>query len=154
MEGAPRFLNVEEFDTLAAISEAIIPTDDHSPGARDAGVPLYIDAVLTESEDEQRIFWKQGLAAVNRLAEKSYGRRFSACAASQQEELLLKISANEESPATPEERFFVAAKRATIDGYYTSEIGIHKDLEYQGNAMLEEFEGCAHAEHGADEKSP
>ena len=34
-------------------------------------------------------------------------------------------------------------KRAAIHGYYTSEIGIHKELRYKGNQMLPEFVGCA-----------
>jgi hypothetical protein len=34
------------------------------------------------------------------------------------------------------------AKRATIHGYYTSEIGIHKELHYKGNQILAEFVGC------------
>ena len=33
-------------------------------------------------------------------------------------------------------------KQATIHGYYTSEIGIHKDLRYKGNQILAEFVGC------------
>jgi hypothetical protein len=37
----------------------------------------------------------------------------------------------------------------TIDGYYTSKIGIHQELEYQGNTALAEFEGCTHPEHQA-----
>jgi hypothetical protein len=43
---------------------------------------------------------------------------------------------------TPLEAFFVTAKRATIQGYYTSEIGIHKELHYKGNQILAEFVGC------------
>ncbi len=35
----------------------------------------------------------------------------------------------------------------TIDGYYTSAIGIHKELEYKGNTALAEFPGCTHPEH-------
>jgi hypothetical protein len=50
---------------------------------------------------------------------------------------------------TPRERFFVAAKHATIHGYYTSEIGIHKELRYKGNTLLAEFAGC-HTEDGKD----
>jgi len=45
----------------------------------------------------------------------------------------------------PLETFFVVAKEWTIRGYYTSEIGIHKDLRYQGNQFLAEFVGCAGA---------
>nr|MBA3438345.1 gluconate 2-dehydrogenase subunit 3 family protein [Pyrinomonadaceae bacterium] len=70
----------------------------------------------------------------------------------QQTELLTEISKNERKAAkdqTPEERFFRSIKNLTIDGYYTSEVGIHKDLKYQGNAYLKEFKGCTHPEHQA-----
>ena len=43
---------------------------------------------------------------------------------------------------TPLEAFFCNTKQATIHGYYTSEIGIHKDLRYKGNQILAEFVGC------------
>jgi len=43
---------------------------------------------------------------------------------------------------TPLEAFFFNTKQATIHGYYTSEIGIHKDLRYKGNQILAEFVGC------------
>jgi len=45
----------------------------------------------------------------------------------------------------------VELKRATIDGYYTSVIGIHQDLEYQGNQMVHDFKGCHHEEHSRPE---
>jgi hypothetical protein len=43
---------------------------------------------------------------------------------------------------TPLESFFEITKRATIHGYYTSEIGIHKELRYKVNTILAEFVGC------------
>ena len=45
-------------------------------------------------------------------------------------------------PRPPLEAFFAATKRGTIHGYYTSEIGIHKELRYKGNQILAEFQGC------------
>jgi hypothetical protein len=42
----------------------------------------------------------------------------------------------------PLDAFFAVTKRATIHGYYTSEIGIHKELRYKGNQVLAEFVGC------------
>ena len=45
-------------------------------------------------------------------------------------------------PRPPLEAFFATTKRATIHGYYTSEIGIHKELHYKGNQILAEFQGC------------
>jgi hypothetical protein len=40
------------------------------------------------------------------------------------------------------ETFFANTKQATINGYYTSQIGIHKELRYKGNQILAEFAGC------------
>ncbi len=37
----------------------------------------------------------------------------------------------------------------TINGYYTSAIGIQQDLQYVGNDFLPEFPGCTHPEHQA-----
>jgi hypothetical protein len=41
------------------------------------------------------------------------------------------------------EEFFANTKQATINGYYTSEIGIQQELRYKGNKVLLEFQGCA-----------
>jgi hypothetical protein len=46
------------------------------------------------------------------------------------------------------EEFFVSAKKATVEGYYTSAVGIHNDLEYQGNTVVANFEGCTHQHAG------
>lgn len=46
------------------------------------------------------------------------------------------------SPRTPLEKFFAVTKEATVHGYYTSEIGIHKELRYKGNQIIAEFVGC------------
>ena len=53
-----------------------------------------------------------------------------------------ELAGNEDGRDTPEGKFFAILKRATVDGYYTSSIGIHQDLQYQGNAALSEFPGC------------
>ena len=143
----PKFFNEGQVKTLEALSETIIPTDDHSPGAKAARVWEYIDEIIADSDQSSKSLWTQGLSAVDTLAERAYQKKFAGCAPEQQIALLEKISQNEEHPATLEERFFVAAKRATIDGYYTSAIGIHQDLEYQGNTALAEFPGCTHPEH-------
>ncbi len=55
--------------------------------------------------------------------------------------MLSRISRNEKNPQTPEERFFVDLKYTTADGYYSSKIGIHQEMEYKGNVLLPEFVG-------------
>ena len=144
-----KFLNADQIRTLTALTEALIPADEHSPGAAAAGVPAYIDAVLERSPEARKTVWTQGLAAIDRMAEREFSARFSECTAATQDQLLLSISANEDNPVKDEERFFVAAKHLTLEGYYNSRIGLDQDLEYQGNTALSEFEGCTHPEHGA-----
>jgi len=76
-----------------------------------------------------------------------FGKEFAAASEADQVKLLTEISKNERAPQTVEERFFRTVKGATIDGYYTSEIGIKKELQYKGNTYLKEFVGCTHPEH-------
>src|SRR2546422_8285246 len=61
-----KFLTPAEYALLDELTELIIPTDDHSPGARAAGVAGYIDSRLAESlEPERQALWRSGLEAVN-----------------------------------------------------------------------------------------
>ena len=53
------------------------------------------------------------------------------------------MSRAETDPKTPLERFFVESKARTVQGYYTSKIGIHQELKYKGNQFLPEFVGYA-----------
>ena len=145
-EGA-RFFNPQEMETIAAISDLIIPTDEHSPGASAAGVSGFIDLMVNESPNEIKALWRDGLAAVDRMSERQFSAAFIRAGQEQQISLLKTISRNERRPKTIEERFFVAIKSLTVDAYYTSAIGIHQDLRYQGNAVLKEFVGCTHPEH-------
>lgn len=146
---SPRFFNPEQMQTLDTISEAIIPADEHSPGARAARVNEYLDVVLSEASKERQRLWQDGLAALDNLAELDSGKKFKDCNQDEQRNLLERMSQNEEHPTTIEERFFVAVKKSTVEGYYTSEIGIHQDLEYQGNDVLLNFDGCKHDTHPA-----
>jgi len=143
----PKFFRPEEIRTREALSETIIPADDHSPGAKAARVWEYIDEIVADADKRTKDLWRQGLASLQGMAERKHGKSFEDCTADQQVALVESISENEDDPTRPEDRFFVAAKRATIDGYYTSAIGIHQDLQYQGNTALAEFPDCTHPEH-------
>lgn len=142
-----KFFTDEENKTVIEMSERIIPADDNSPGAKAAGVSAYIDLIVSESPDVTKQTWREGLAAINKMSLAKFGKSFADSTVDQQIEMLKEISRNEKSPETIEEKFFRTIKYATIDGYYTSEIGIHKELHYKGNAYLKEFTGCTHPEH-------
>jgi len=137
----------EQAQAIDALAEVIIPADDHSPGAKAAKVHEYIDEVVSSSPDTVKKLWADGLTAMDRMAREAYGQAYGRCTGAEQTALMEKISGNEEHPSTPEEKFFVLLKDAAIDGYYTSRIGIHEDLDYQGNSAVTEFPGCAHDEH-------
>lgn len=145
--GAPRFFNAQEMAMIATISDLIIPSDERSPGAREAEVPAFIDLMVSESPNEIRLLWRDGLAAVERMSQQKFKTAFNSATSKQQISLLRQISKNEFLPKTLEERFFRAIKNLTIDGYYTSQIGIHQELQYKGNEYLKDFVGCTHPEH-------
>src|SRR5687768_10627761 len=187
---ALKVLSAAEYATLVALTEAIIPADERSPGAKEARVADYIDLILSEGDEKLRKEWTDGIAALDADAVARAGVPFTKLDPQQTWSMLLDVSRNEkvpeprpaaqeadntqkerpadvsnaEKPAdsalnaptppqqfrkTPVERFVITAKQATIHAYYTSEIGIHKELRYKGNQILAEFVGC-HTVDGKD----
>ena len=145
----PKVLSRSQFETLEVLVDAIIPTDDRSPGAKQARVADYVDLLLTESDRELALQWIGGIAALDADAISRFRTPFNRLGAGQIDAILQTISRNENTPQTPLETFFVMAKQATIRGYYTSKIGIHEELRYKGNQFLKEFVGCE-TEDGKD----
>ena len=138
----PKMLSASQFATLEALVEAIIPADDRSPGAKEARVADYIDLLLAESDETLALQWIGGLAELDEEAATRFGKPFARLDAAQTDTIMAAISANELAPQTPLDAFFVMTKDATIQGYYTSEIGIHRELRYKGNKFINQFVGC------------
>ena len=111
--------------------EMIIPADEHSGGAHAAEVAFFADRLISTGSDTGRTEWRDGLRLLNDEAAKSSLAKALASAAQ-----------GEANPQTGLERFFVTLKQMTATGYYSSEIGIHQDLQYQGNTYVAEFPGC------------
>jgi hypothetical protein len=130
------FFTRAELALVDELSEMIIPTDDHSPGARAAKVAAYIDARLAEAfEDIDRTNWRQGLQLVEALSKQASGRSFLESSREQRLALLERMAEK------PEELFFGELKSRVVQAYYTSEIGIKQELEYRGNTVQAEFSG-------------
>jgi hypothetical protein len=128
-----RFFSPEEKEVIATVADLIIPTDAVSPGARTAGVHDWIDFLVANSPGPVQERWREGLTALDHSSEGRAGRRFLELDLGQQRKLLEEFAQREDAPLTPAERFFVLAKEATVNGYYTSEIGLIRDLRYQGD---------------------
>lgn len=143
----PRVLTAVQFAALEALVEAIIPTDDRSPGAKEARVADYIDLLLSEADESVVASWRSGLDTLDAQAGARFGTPFPVLEAPHTDMMLAELSRDEPAapaaPAVPVNPFFAMVKQATIHGYYTSEIGIHKELRYKGNQFLPEFVGCA-----------
>ena len=142
--GVPgKFLTAAEYALLDELTELIIPADDHSPGARAAGVAGYIDGRLAESlEPDWQALWRSGLEAVEGLSRELNGQSFLHATPDQRTAVLNRMAAGESDPKTPLEHFFKDLKRWTVRAYYTSKIGIHVDQEYKGNVYQRgEFAG-------------
>jgi hypothetical protein len=138
----PKFFTVGELAIVDELSELIIPTDEHSPGARAAKAAEYIDERLAETwEEKSKQEWRDGLKLIDQLSTEMHGKAFMQSSPDQRIALLSRIAASESSPQKPEEKFFVELKSRVAHAYYTSKIGIHQELEYKGNTYLREFAG-------------
>ncbi|HEX4769599.1 MAG TPA: gluconate 2-dehydrogenase subunit 3 family protein [Bryobacteraceae bacterium] len=131
-----QFFTAEEIAVLDRVMEAILPADDHSPGAHAAQVPLFADLIVANSPADVKADWRSGLQLL--AAELK---------TSSLDDWLARTAENERNPRTVLDLFFAKLKQMTVEGYYTSRIGIHQDLRYQGNTYQTEFKGCTHAEH-------
>jgi hypothetical protein len=144
---APRFFTAGELALFDAVAETILPADDHSPGARAAGVAAFVDGQLAEKDAripalaEERNDARAHLAALDALCREMNGAGFLEASPEARVAALTKAAAAETDPKSPAEKAFKWAKGQTAYAYYTSRIGIHDEMEYKGNTMLVEFVG-------------
>ena len=144
---APRFLTRDELALLDEVTETIIPTDRHSPGARAAKVAGYIDGRLAEAylpvEADVQQRWRDGLRRIDALSQEMNGKAFLAASPEQRVAVLTRMSANEKEkePTSADDSFWRELKGATVGAYYSSEIGIHQEMEYKGNTLQQEYAG-------------
>ncbi|MBM3800894.1 MAG: gluconate 2-dehydrogenase subunit 3 family protein [Acidimicrobiia bacterium] len=144
---APSFFNRHQYATITRLASLIIPTDE-TPGAFEAKVNEYIDLVVGESPFEIQKIFLDGMAWLDKASQQRYKKKFVNLPNALQTRLLTEISRikNPGAVEVVQAKFFKAIKDMTIDGFYTSKIGI-EELGYVGNTVLDEFPGCTHPEH-------
>ena len=139
---AGKFLTARELAILDEVAELIIPADAQSGGARAARCAEYIDARLAESIDPLwRQSWKDDIAEIDEIATEMFGRPLLQASRAERQQLMERISRNERSPKENVDHSFVTIKWWVAEAYYTSKIGIHDELKYQGNGYIDEFVG-------------
>ena len=139
---AGKFLSARELAILDEVAELIIPADAQSGGARAAKCAEYIDARLAESINPLwRQSWKDDLAEIDEVSIAMFGRPLLDASPAERQRLMERISRNEKSPKENVDHSFVTIKWWVAEAYYTSKIGIHDELQYQGNVYIDEFIG-------------
>ena len=148
---SPHFFKPEELKTVEILTELIIPSDE-TPGAREAQVARFIDFVVSSAAEFRpgmQSEWIDGLQQLDRLSRDRYGRPFAEAAGRDREALLTEISLPERQPGAehPAFPFYSLVKEMTVDGFYSSRVGLIDVLGYKGLAVMSEFPGCTHPEH-------
>lgn len=149
-EWSPRILSARQNDAVIVLTEIIIPETD-TPGAKAARVNRFIDAVLQQAPPADRDAFLRGLAWMDERSRSRSGKDIAAAPPADVTTLLTQLSNenNQEPTDRPGIEFFRALKSMTIDGYYTTEIGLKQELGDDGQLFLLQFPGCNHPEHQA-----
>jgi hypothetical protein len=141
----PKFFSAHEYATVTVLVDLIIPRDERSGSATDAGVPEFMDFMMID-QPQRQVAMRGGLALVDRLSETRFDRRFVACSDDQRRQLLDDIAFPSKAPRHLKQAvsFFNSFRDLTASGFWTTKMGI-KDLDYRGNVFVDEWNGCPDA---------
>ena len=128
------FFDAHEKTTIALLADIIIPKDDHSGCATDAGVPDFIEFIVKD-EPQHQLPMRGGLRWLDLECLNRYGKDFTGCTPQQREALITDIAypAQAKPNMQPGVSFFNKMRDLTAIGFYTSKMGI-ADLGYKGNS--------------------
>lgn len=139
----PVFLTEEQAAIISEIAEIIIPQTD-TPGAKEAGVPGFIDLILKDvykKEDQDKFI--EGLKAFNGEADKEMGDSFLDLSPEDQTAFVKKKhdeAIQSDSKSADNRPFILAMKELTMLGFFTSEPGATLVLQY--DPVPGAYKGC------------
>jgi gluconate 2-dehydrogenase gamma chain len=139
---APKFFTAAEYRTVRILSDMIIPKDERSGSATDAGVPEFMDFTMTDRPNSQK-WMRDGLAWLDAQSNSRFSKPFADASQSQREAILNDIAWPARAPAAMADGvgFFNRFRDLTSTGFWSSEIGV-KDLKYMGNVFNPNWDGC------------
>jgi hypothetical protein len=136
-------LNDHEWKTIQVLSDLIIPADDRSGSATQAGVPEFMDDWLAFKGGKLLAEIRGGLTWLDMECNRLFRHDFLDCSAAQQKEVLDRIAYPR--TAAPEDAnavaFFNELRSLVVSGFFSSKMGI-QDLPYLGNTMVADWQGC------------
>lgn len=138
------FFTEHEFETVRQLTNMIIPADERSGNAEDAGVPEFIDFMMLDRPGNQTHV-RGGLNWLDYQCRKRFGNDFINCTEQEKKEMLDRIAYPDqaEPEMEPGVRFFNTMRDMTASGFWSSKMGI-EDLGYIGN-MATSWDGCSDA---------
>ena len=139
---APKFFTAGEYRTVRVLGDMILPRDDRSGSASDAGVPEFMDFTMTDRPRSQD-WMRKGLAWIDAQSQSRFGKPFADASQSQREAILNDIAWPDKAPASMADGvgFFNRFRDLTATGFWSSEMGV-KDLRYMGNVFAPNWNGC------------
>jgi glucoside 3-dehydrogenase (cytochrome c) hitch-hiker subunit len=137
----PQFLSTAEGAIVEDVAELILPRTD-TPGARDVGVPAFIDVILKDAypaEDQARFV--SGLKDFDAEAQRAHGKPFLELPQAQRLAFLQKVhdeaaaaervqADNEVPPSRRKRPFVLMMKELTMLGFFVSKPGATQVLQY------------------------
>lgn len=139
-----QFFTDHEFETVRQLANMVIPADERSGNAEDAGVPEFIDFMMLDRPDKQTPM-RGGLKWLDVQCHRLFGNTFIDCTDGQKRQMLDKIAYPDE--AGPEMQagvsFFNSFRDLVATGFWSSKIGI-EDIGYMGNQPYD-WQGCSEA---------
>jgi hypothetical protein len=138
----PKFFTADEWATVTLLANLVIPKDERSGSATDAGVPEFIDFMMVDRPDDQ-LPMRGGLRWLDAESRSRFGKTFREAADAERAAILDDIAYPRK--ASPEfshgVAFFSRFRDMVATGFWTSRIGID-DLQYKGNVPNPMWEGC------------
>lgn len=139
---APKFFTAAEFRTARILADMIIPRDERSGSASDAGVLEFMDFTLTDRPSHQT-WMREGLAWLDAQSNSRFSKPFADASVAEREKILNDIAwpARATSSLSAGVSFFNKFRDMTASGFWSSRIGV-RDLQYRGNTFVPEWNGC------------
>lgn len=112
-------LTAQEAETLEAICDCLIPSDENGPGAKEARAVHYIDRSLASHNSASRYNYMIGLNAVNDFAQQTHNQAFHQLSRDLQNTVLQAVQSNEVDGFAPSgASFFNMVRSHTINGTF------------------------------------
>jgi hypothetical protein len=138
----PAFFTAHEYDTVRVLVDLIIPRDERSGSATEAGVPEFMDFIVADQPIRQTAM-RGGLAWLDVECQKRFDKLFLACSATERAAVLDDIAWPQRlKPGLSQgTAFFSSFRDLTATGFWTTKMGV-EDLQFLGNTYVAEWTGC------------